>query len=130
MRGTVECMEQVRFYVDELRTKAGIIMPMPIIKFDLRGTTAGRAWGGKKHLIQFNPILLDENPEDFIRQTVGHEVAHLGAFVKHGCGIKPHGQEWSHVMWALRLPAKRCHNYDTSTVTGRAPRMLCHEIFE
>jgi SprT protein len=128
MRGTVECIDAVKYYVDELRTKAGIYIAVPIIKFDLRGTTAGRAWG-RRNVIQFNPILLDQNPEVFVRQTVGHEVAHLAAFVKHG-NCDPHGQEWRHVMWALGLPAKRCHNYDVSTITGRRPVSLAREVLE
>lgn len=128
MNGTKECIEAVRFYVEELRTKAGIIIPMPIVRFDLRGTTAGKAWSSK-NILQFNPILLDQNPERFVRQTCGHEVAHLGAFVKYGPRIQPHGKEWARVMWALSLPAKRCHNYDISTITGRKRTSLAHEVF-
>lgn len=128
MRGTVECIDAVKYYVDQLRTKAGIYIAVPIIKFDLRGTTAGRAWG-RKNVIQFNPILLDQNPEVFVRQTVGHEVAHLAAFVKNP-NCEPHGKDWKLIMWSLRLPAKRCHNYDTSTITGRKRATLCHEVFE
>lgn len=127
MRGTKECIDNVKYYVEMLKTKAGIYMPMPVIKFDLRGTTAGRAWY-PKHVIQFNLILLDENPEHFVTQVVGHEVAHLAAFVKHGSGIKPHGSEWARVMWALSLPARRCHNYDVATVTGRRPKSLAMEV--
>jgi SprT protein len=127
MRGTVECLAAVDYYLDLLQTKAGIYLPRPRVKFELRGTVAGRAYYSK-NLIQFNPILLDENPEHFVKQTVGHEVAHLAAFVKHGGQIRPHGSEWSRVMWALGLPAKRCHNYDISTVTGRRPKSLAIEI--
>lgn len=129
MKGTVECMEKVRFYVEELRTRAGIILPMPRITFDLRGTTAGRAFYTQNR-VAFNPILLDQNPEHFVQQTVGHEVAHLAAFVKHGGHIKPHGPEWSRIMWALRLPARRCHNYDVSTITGQRRISACHEVLD
>lgn len=128
MRGTVECLDKVKYYVDLLQTAAGVYLPYPTVHFNLRGTTAGRAWP-RKNVIEFNPILLDENPEVFVQQTVGHEVAHLAAWIKHP-GTEPHGQAWRHIMWAIKLPAKRCHNYDTATITGRRHGSLCHEIFE
>jgi SprT protein len=129
MRGTVECIDQVYYYVDLLKTKCGIHLPRPRITFNLRGTTAGRAYY-RENRVAFNPILLDENPEHFVKQTVGHEVAHLAAFVKHGGRIDPHGREWKHVMWQLSLPAKRCHSYDVSTITGQRSKPLCREILE
>lgn len=127
MRGTVECIDKVYYYVSQLQTKAGIILPRPRITFHLRGTVAGYAHY-KENRINFNPILLDQNPEDFIQQTVGHEVAHLGAFVKYGGRIQPHGPEWARVMFYLGLPPKRCHNYDVTVASGRAGKSICREI--
>lgn len=128
MRGTVECLDAVEKYLDLVRTKTGIIIPKPIVKFDLRGTKAGEAWAGHG-IVRFNPILLDENPEHFVRQTVGHEIAHLAARTKYGNGISSHGVEWRNIMYRLGLPAKRCHNYDVSTVTGRKRNSLAIERF-
>ena len=129
MKGTSECIDAVHYYVELLKTKAGIYLPPPIIRFDLRGGVAGRAHYGK-NVIQFNPVLLDQNPEVFVKQTVGHEVAHLAAFVKSGGGIKPHGSEWARVMFSIGLPARRCHNYDTSVATGRRSVSLAREVLE
>lgn len=113
-----ECIERVRFFVKKANEKCGIHLPMPRVIFSIKGTTAGRAHTGK-NLIEFNPILLRDNIEDFLNRTPGHEVGHLAADLKYGHAIKPHGHEWQKVMWMLGLPATRCHNYDTSNVGKR-----------
>lgn len=120
----LECAKQVKFYVDLANRKLNLSMPYPWVEFGLKGTTAGRAWyRGKyeKPKIQFQPTLLLENPETFLTQTAGHEVAHLAAHFRHANKeIDPHGMEWRSVMWTLGLPANRCHNYDTSNVSTRS----------
>ncbi len=94
-------------------------LPMPYIRLDLTGSTAGQAWP-QKHLLRFNPTLLRENRDDFLRQTVAHEVAHLLAYELYGSGIRPHGRQWQSIMTAVfGLPALRCHNYDTSRSTRK-----------
>ena len=82
------------------------------------------------NLLNFNQVLLDENTEDFIKQTVPHEVAHLIAgtvFPKiirrmvEGRIIKgsPHGKEWATIMRMLGANPNRCHNYDISSVVRK-----------
>lgn len=118
-----ECKERVGFYLALAERKLSIALPMPIIRFDIKGTKGGTAQFNPRNpaqsIIRFNPTLLRENIEHFLQQTVGHETAHLIARAKHG-DIDPHGAEWRRVMWAFSLPANRCHNYDVSTV----PSML------
>ena len=98
---------------------------MPNIRFDKRGTTAGTANGGKWEL-NFNMVLLNENVEHFVKQTVAHEVAHLidhqvfdmnaPRFDIYGRRKKraPHGANWKRCMFVLGVPADRCHNMDVS----------------
>ena len=116
----IECIKQVKFYVDKANKKLHEQMPYPDVEFGLRGTTAGRAWfvnGGRNNKIQFQPDFLYENAETFLEQTAGHEVGHLVAhWLNKTKRIDPHGQEWRNVMWTLGLPATRCHNYDTGVV--------------
>lgn len=113
------CVERVRHYVDLGNDKLGIALPYPRISFDLGGTTAGMAFYGNNQ-IKFQPVLMFENSEDFLTQTAGHEVGHLLARFRHRqMRIKPHGNEWKLVMWTLGLPANRCHNYDTASITGQ-----------
>lgn len=120
------CIQQVRFYVDKGNAKLGLRLQYPKVTFDLRGTTAGKAFAATNEL-KFQPTLLFENADKFIEQTAGHEVGHLLARFKYrGQKIDPHGSEWQSVMWYLGLPATRCHNYDTSNVSTRIgkPRQM------
>ncbi|SDH40504.1 SprT protein [Pseudomonas flavescens] len=84
----------------------------PEVSFKLRGQKAGVAHLTENKL-RFNPQLYRENQEDFLRQTVPHEVAHLVAHQLFGLRIQPHGEEWQLIMRGVyELPAHRCHNYD------------------
>lgn len=127
MIGPKEAIEAVDYYIDQFRTKTGIVIPKPIIKFDLRGVVSGKAWINK-NLLQFNPILLSENPEVFVKQTVLHEVVHLGAFFKYGSRIDPHGQQWKNLMIIMGGRPVRCHNYDVSVASGLKSKPLFHEV--
>ncbi|MFC2974486.1 SprT family zinc-dependent metalloprotease [Azotobacter bryophylli] len=83
----------------------------PRISLQLRGQKAGVAYL-TENLLRFNEQLYRENREDFLRQTVAHEVAHLVAHQLYGAGIKPHGAEWQEIMRGVyQLPPNRCHNY-------------------
>lgn len=83
----------------------------PRVDFRLRGQKAGVAHLHENRL-RFNPRLYQENHEDFLRQTVAHEVAHLIAHQLFGDTIQPHGEEWQLIMRGVyELPPQRCHNY-------------------
>lgn len=91
---------------------------LPSIHWDLSGLCAGRAvWPDNR--IRLNPILLCENAEDFIRETVPHEIAHLLNRAMNGNGVKPHGREWKAIMRAMGLKPQRCHNYKLSKTRPR-----------
>jgi len=97
----------------------------PRVRFDKRGTTAGTAHGSKWEL-NFNMVLLNENVEHFVKQTVAHEVAHLidhQVYDSHAVRYdnigrrkkrSPHGANWKRIMTVLGVPADRCHNMDVS----------------
>ncbi len=83
----------------------------PTVSFKLRGQKAGVAHL-TENLLRFNPQLYQENREDFLRQTVPHEVAHLVAHQLFGLRIQPHGEEWQLIMRGVyELPPSRCHTY-------------------
>ena len=69
---------------------------MPEVNYELRGIKAGVAYL-QKNEIKFNRTLLQENMDEFIRQVVPHELAHLIVYQMFGC-VKPHGKEWQLVM--------------------------------
>ncbi len=83
----------------------------PVVSFKLRGQKAGVAHL-HENLLRFNPQLYRENSEDFLKQTVPHEVAHLIAHQLFGDRIAPHGEEWQLIMRGVyELPPNRCHTY-------------------
>lgn len=107
--------------VNSLITKTeelyGITIPTPKMRFTLRGEAAGMADCTKEiGALNFNPILLVENEEEFIEHTVGHEFAHVVTVRLHGTDIFKHGREWQRVMKNFGLPPKISHDYDTSNV--------------
>ncbi|KXG80004.1 SprT family zinc-dependent metalloprotease [Pseudomonas mosselii] len=86
--------------------------PRPQVSFKLRGQKAGVAHL-HENLLRFNLQLYRENQEDFLRQTVAHEVAHLVAHQLFGDRIQAHGEEWQLIMRGVyELPPNRCHNYE------------------
>lgn len=84
----------------------------PEVCFKLRGQKAGVAHLTENKL-RFNLQLYRENREDFLTQTVAHEVAHLVAHHLFGPRIQPHGEEWQLIMRGVyELPPHRCHTYE------------------
>ena len=83
----------------------------PEISLKLRGQKAGVAHL-QENKLRFNLQLYRENTDDFLQQTVAHEVAHLIAHALFGPRIQPHGAEWQQIMRGIyQLPPLRCHNY-------------------
>lgn len=83
----------------------------PTISWKLRGQKAGVAYLQGNEL-RFNAQLYQENREDFLRQTVAHEVAHLLVWQLYGKQAAPHGAQWAHLMHSLYgLEPRRCHHY-------------------
>ncbi len=85
-------------------------MPMPELKFDLRGLRAGTA-EFERWRIRLNPELLLHHAQSFIDDTVPHEAAHLVAWRVWGVRIQPHGTQWRRVMSLLGAAPERCHRY-------------------
>lgn len=97
--------------------------PLPRRAYDLRGRCAGQyVWkkaGGRivDECLRFNLPLADGQPESFLAETVGHELAHCAAVRLHGHG--GHGAPWRRLMHELGLEPRRCHAYDTRGAGGR-----------
>lgn len=109
----------VAYRVEELLHVASVELGMqfnsPRIGYRLRSTTAGTAnypnWS-----LEFNPIFLKDNKDEYIRHTVGHETAHLVAMQKWGISKYPHGREWQLVMKMFGLKPDVDHRYDVSKI--------------
>ena len=104
--------------------------PIPAVLYDVKGCVAGYYTGPARNSIRINPILFQENQEDYLQNTIPHEIGHL--VTDHICinfRHKPHGPEWKSVMVQLGLPPIVCHNYDTSSVASR-PRQTQKFTYE
>lgn len=115
--------------IEQESARNGRILPCPPVHFDLRGQSAGqlRIDRAGHCAIRYNLALLERYPEDFLSETVPHEVAHYLAYMYHGRGIKPHGPEWRGIMRALGARPERCHAYDTRDLeTRRLRRHVYH----
>lgn len=91
----------------------------PSLAYDLRGTKAGQAvvyWDKTRPKVRLNKVLLMENVETMINQTLPHEMAHVAQFAIYGRipGNTPHGIYWQRIMGWLGLDAHRCHSYDVT----------------
>ena len=68
---------------------------------------------------------MQENTDEFIRQVVPHELAHLIVYQMFG-RVKPHGREWQLVMNKIfKLPADTCHQFDIKNVQGKTFEYCC-----
>ncbi|MBE9592732.1 MAG: SprT-like domain-containing protein [Proteobacteria bacterium] len=85
--------------------------PEPEIKMNLTGKNAGMYCNKPTSLLRFNLILLLDNKEDFLQETVPHEVAHFIVNVIDPCS-KPHGFTWREIMRLFGVAnPKTYHNY-------------------
>lgn len=83
----------------------------PAVRFNLHGLAAAAAYPAQ-NAIRINRRLLEQNIDDFLLNTVPHEVSHLIAYSLHGRRIAPHGREWAELMRdVFGLEARRCHDY-------------------
>lgn len=120
-KNKVDTAIQDCLYMAEELFGKGVVAPE--VRYDLVGRSAGQAlwdkFGKSPHVIRVNPILLNENEEYIINQTVPHEMAHVVVnqfYLARGIRVKGHGNEWKRVMSHFGLEANRCHQLDTTTV--------------
>lgn len=98
----------------------GIKLPDAVVDFSLRGRCAGQAKINRsgETSLRINQQLLKENFEDFMINTIPHEVAHLVVNWQSRNNRqrpRPHGPEWQAVMQdCFNLEPRRCHDYQTS----------------
>lgn len=114
-------------YVRQASVHFGRCLPIPEIRFDLRGACAGQAvfrltrmrTPATQCALRFNDALLHRYPEEFFGQVVAHEVAHAVAHWIYGRQIRPHGPEWRAIMQeVLGVPPQVRHRMEVQ----RQPR--------
>lgn len=97
---------------------------LPKVNFNQRGKIAGCARLQMNEL-RFNPILLDDNVDAFLKEVVPHEVCHLLTFKLFG-KVRPHGKEWQNLMRMLfDLEGQTYHQMDVTKVKGKIFHYEC-----
>lgn len=126
---------KLRECIEKANKRYNIDLKFPTVVYNKRGTVAGTA-SFRSWKIDINPILLVENFEDMLNDTVPHEMAHLitdkvypeahksGPMQWTSTGLKRgkrslHGDEWKSVMRTLGVSPSRCHQYDTTNAKTR-----------
>lgn len=104
MAAVNEAMEKARAFFN-------VDFPPPEVEFTKRGTTAGTATYAE-HSVNFNLPVAEENPDEFLRVIVPHEIAHLISHKMYGTAGHGHGKNWAYVMNNVYgLPADRLHKF-------------------
>lgn len=117
VKRTQECFHRFQGLVDTpIPTEA--IPTDQLLVFFSGSTTAGyvhpKRFGNRVFL---NLTLMQENEDEFMRETIPHEVAHI--FQMHINDRSPsHGTLWKRLMRQFGIKPQRCHSYDT-TKSGR-----------
>jgi SprT protein len=87
--------------------------------FTLRGRAAGQFRFNRRNrkvlILRWNVEAMTKYPEQYLKETVPHEVAHLIVWVLHIerkiAYYDHHGWNWRRVMNMLGVPAKKTHRY-------------------
>lgn len=106
----------------------GIIMPMPTVSYNLSGRSFLGMANYSKRLIKLNVDYLTSKPNEFIKQTVAHELAHIAdSYMFELAGKRKvklvggrmkrdiHGESWKAIMRVLGLPPDRCSSIKLDT---------------
>ena len=92
---------------------------MPSISFDLGGATAGKAYWKLNH-VQLNGVLLAENQQEFLQETIPQEFAHLLTRLLYP-RASPRGKEWSYIMRdVLGVSPSECRTMDVTRAASRS----------
>ena len=111
MQATI--IEQLRNLEDVAVSELGVPVPEYVIRFDLKGRTAGWAIPNEDgtFIMRFNLDIAMNNVDEY-HNTVIHEFAHIMTYVKFPKAKKHHGRHWVYVMQKLGvINPKRCHSY-------------------
>ncbi len=98
--------------------------PVPLVSFRRSGKNAGTAFL-QHNRVNFNPVLLAENRDEFFNEVIAHEVSHLITWQKFG-KVKPHGAEWQAVMREVfNCEPSTTHNFDLGGLNIRTFPYQC-----
>lgn len=100
---------------------------IPVL-FDLKGRTAGMyRVQNSNRLIRYNPYIFARHFNDNLLTTVPHEVAHYVVDMLYDARkVKPHGNEWRHVMLSLGAKPRATGSYDLTGIPVRRQKRYAY----
>lgn len=106
---------KVKETVNKLNEKFKFNLEYPYIYYDIKGKNAGLA-KSLSMTVHYNPKLLKENEEDFLKNTVPHEVCHIAVYHYYKIQKKPipkngHGPDWQIMMRSVGVNPRKYHTY-------------------
>ena len=119
---------------NDFRSDNEDIIDMPEVRFDLNSRTnaAMYCYSQGKSYFRINLFFAKNNIEDYIGNTIPHEVCHHLVFERitrpFRIRVSPHGREWSYFMRNIfKLEPKTYHNYKLPDSIKY--RCNCQEIY-
>jgi SprT protein len=107
-----EVGESIKRFLLIAEKRYGKTYSMPSVSYDLKTVVAGTASYSRWH-IEVNPRMLVENKDDYLINTIGHEVAHLITSGNHHGKRMGHRKEWKDTMAVFGLEPEIYHHYKT-----------------
>lgn len=107
-----EVTQSIKRFLLMAEKSYGKIYSMPSVSYDLNSTVGGTADYTLWH-IQVNTRMLVENKDDYLINTIGHEVAHLITSDNHHGKRMGHRKEWKDTMAVFGLEPEIYHHYKT-----------------
>ena len=105
-----------------------ITFVMPSVTFTLKGETAG-TYNSKQNCFNFHDVFLNENIEDYVKETVPHEFAHYVYCVlfanSPGGKFIHHGKDWKTIVMLLGGTPSTSHSYSTTNIVRKHKTMPC-----
>ncbi|MBT0586569.1 SprT family zinc-dependent metalloprotease [Alteromonas sp. SM 2104] len=110
--------------VEHAQRRTGRKLTCPSIGFRRAGRNAGTAHLNRNH-INFNPLYLHDNVDEYLSQVIPHEVAHIVVYQIFG-RVKPHGLEWQSMMRdTFDCKPQVTHTMHSDAVTSRVFTYKC-----
>ena len=116
------------------RNYPNVVLPTPTLSYDQRGRVAG-TYHYVGHRIKINAVLLMENVDEMVENTVSHEYAHLVDRAVHGQQFRwkghrrvriSHGATFKQIMREFGRSESTTHNMDTTNATVKRKTGVKH----
>jgi SprT protein len=98
----IKVESKVKETIELIESKYHFKLSRPIqINFDITGSYLAGQANLTDSILRFNPAYLNKYGEDYIEDTIPHEVVHICVWEYYGGRVKGHGKEWKSMMLSI-----------------------------